>query len=633
MAIAEMQRISVLLAREDHDRLLRFAQRAGCIQFLEADPGEDYVSISDVSDTLTLDADIARTQWAITKLSKYDQTKQSMLRPLPEVERATLEETTFRQVSDIIHEVEELERRAGELHGEEARLRANMDQLVPWLKLDIPLEMLKDTQTTRVFTGYADAQGLSQLEEAWKGRPLQIQMLEPLRDQLYFLAYVIRGEAAAFLDDLKQIAFQHVSPGEGHGVPRAQYDQAQDALRKIKEQRQALDTQFYALGKKLPELRLAFEAQQAAKDREKAAQRFAYTGSAAYMSGWVPKATSDFVKQQLQAEFPNAVAAFTDPEPGEDPPVLLSNGPAARPFSQVVAGFSLPDYRAVDPTALMMPFFACFFGMMVSDAGYGLVMAILIPILIKIMKPSPGARRLFQILAIGGLMTIFWGALYNSWFGFSPWPSVFDPVNDSLPVMAVCIGLGAVHLFAGLGLGAYQNFRRGRPLDALYDQFSWMMLVIGLGLLFLPGTAAIGQWLAIAGVLIILVMAGRRKSNNPFKRLISGLGALYGVTGWISDLLSYVRLFGMGLATGVIGMVINQLVGMIMSSGIIGIIIGAVVFVGGHLFNAAINILGAYVHTCRLQYIEFFGKFFEEGGTAFTPLGYSPRYLRVKNPV
>ena len=633
MAIAEMQRISVLLAREDHDRLLRFAQRAGCIQFLEADPGEDYVSISDVSDTLTLDADIARTQWAITKLSKYDQTKQSMLRPLPEVERATLEETTFRQVSDIIHEVEELERRAGELHGEEARLRANVDQLVPWLKLDIPLEMLKDTQTTRVFTGYADAQGLSQLEEAWKGRPLQIQTLEPLRDQLYFLAYVIRGEAAAFLDDLKQIAFQHVSPGEGHGVPRAQYDQAQDALRKIKEQRQALDTQFYALGKKLPELRLAFEAQQAAKDREKAAQRFAYTGSAAYMSGWVPKATSDFVKQQLHAEFPNAVSAFTDPEPGEDPPVLLSNGPAARPFSQVVAGFSLPDYRAVDPTALMMPFFACFFGMMVSDAGYGLVMAILIPILIKIMKPSPGARRLFQILAIGGLMTIFWGALYNSWFGFSPWPSVFDPVNDSLPVMAVCIGLGAVHLFAGLGLGAYQNFRRGRPLDALYDQFSWMMLVIGLGLLFLPGTAAVGQWLAIAGVLIILVMAGRRKSNNPFKRLISGLGALYGVTGWISDLLSYVRLFGMGLATGVIGMVINQLVGMIMSSGIIGIIIGAVVFVGGHLFNAAINILGAYVHTCRLQYIEFFGKFFEEGGTAFTPLGYSPRYLRVKNPV
>lgn len=235
------------------------------------------------------------------------------------------------------------------------------------------------------------------------------------------------------------------------------------------------------------------------------------------------------------------------------------------------------------------------------------------------------------ILAIGGIATVVWGALYNTWFGFSPWPSVFDPVNNSLPVMAICIGLGAVHLFAGLGMGAYVNFRRGQPLNALFDQFSWMMLVIGLGLLILPQTAQIGKWLAISGTAIILLTAGRAKSNNPFKRLISGMGALYGVTGWISDLLSYVRLFGMGLATGVIGMVINQLVKMIMSGGIIGIVIGVVVFVGGHLFNAAINILGAYVHTCRLQYIEFFGKFYEEGGKPFQPLCFSPRYLRVKN--
>ncbi|NLA54453.1 MAG: hypothetical protein GX858_08920 [Clostridiales bacterium] len=221
--------------------------------------------------------------------------------------------------------------------------------------------------------------------------------------------------------------------------------------------------------------------------------------------------------------------------------------------------------------------------------------------------------------------------MYNTWFGFSPWPSVFDPVNNSLPVIGVSLGIGALHLFAGLSIGAYVNFRDGKPWSALFDQFSWMMLVIGAGLLVLPQTAVFGKWLALAGAAIIVLTAGREKTKNPFKRLISGLGALYGVTGWISDLLSYIRLFGMGLATGVIGMVINQLVGMVMSSGFIGIILGSVLFVGAHLFNAAINILGAYVHACRLQYIEFFGKFYQEGGKPFKPLRLSPRYVRVKD--
>ena len=159
-----------------------------------------------------------------------------------------------------------------------------------------------------------------------------------------------------------------------------------------------------------------------------------------------------------------------------------------------------------------------------------------------------------------------------------------------------------------------------------------MLLIVGLGLLALPQTAAIGKWMAITGAAIVVLTAGRNKTKNPIKRVISGLGALYGVTGWISDLLSYMRLFGMGLATGVIGMVINQLVGMMTAGGgIISLILGAVVFVGAHLFNAAINILGAYVHACRLQYIEFFGKFYAEGGKPFQPLRFSPRHVRVKD--
>ena len=157
-----------------------------------------------------------------------------------------------------------------------------------------------------------------------------------------------------------------------------------------------------------------------------------------------------------------------------------------------------------------------------------------------------------------------------------------------------------------------------------------MLAVTGAIMLVLPGIAAeIGKWMAIAGVALIVLFAGREK-KNPFARFMGGLGALYGATSWISDILSYMRLFGMGLATGVIGMVINQLIGMVFSAGIVGKIIGSVLFVGAHAFNLGINALGAYVHSCRLQYIEFFGKFYEEGGVAFKPLNYNTRYVNFK---
>ncbi|MDD3214507.1 MAG: V-type ATP synthase subunit I, partial [Eubacteriales bacterium] len=333
------------------------------------------------------------------------------------------------------------------------------------------------------------------------------------------------------------------------------------------------------------------------------------------------------IEKKLTKVAPTVALSFYDPEPGEEPPVVLQNAPVMTPFESVVSGYSLPAPGSFDPTAIMMPFFVNFMGMMISDAGYGLMMAIIMPLLIKALKPGPGTKRLLWILTAGGIATVFWGAMYNSWFGFSPLPTVFDPMNNALPVMAACIALGAVHLFTGLGVAAYMNIKNGKPLDAVADQLSWFMLVVGLGLMIVM--PEIGKWIALAGAAIVLVTAGREKSKNPFKRLISGLGALYGVTSWVSDLLSYMRLFGMGLATGVIGMVINILVAKVFAAGVVGWVLGAALFVGGHLFNLAINTLGAYVHSCRLQYIEFFGKFFQDGGKPFKPLTQTNRYIYV----
>lgn len=631
MAVAEMRRISVLIPRREHARLLKALQRFGCVQLTEVERTETELPPWESQQAGTLEEQQNQLHWAINRLSRYDKEKRSMFTPLPGVEQEILAREDHLKAMELVSQVEGLERQNGDLRGEEARLRLQQEQLSPWLEMDIPFNMLKDTAACRVYVGTAPGRGILQLAEDWADRPVVIRRFGSIRESVSFLAISHASQADAFHQALKEIGYQQVVPGTGEETARTQLMRVNEALDGIEEKKNEIVREMELAAAHLPRLRLAFEALSAGKARADARSKMAHTASASLMAGWVPARAAEAMSAKIREEFPDAQVALSLPKEGEEPPVLLDNPALVSPYESVVTGFALPAPGAVDPTAVMMPFFACFFGMMVSDAGYGLMMAILIPILVRIMKPSKGARKLFWILAGGGVMTVVWGALYNTWFGFAPWPTVFDPVNDSLPVMALCIGVGALHLFSGLILGIVQNIRTGKPLDALFDQVSWMLLVIGLGLLALPQTAEAGKWMAIAGAGIILLTAGRNKSKNPLKRLLSGLGALYGVTSWISDLLSYMRLFGMGLATGVIGMVINQLVGMVMSGGIIGIVIGAVIFVGAHLFNAAINILGAYVHACRLQYIEFFGKFYQEGGKPFTPLRFAPRYVRLND--
>ncbi|NLB90040.1 MAG: V-type ATP synthase subunit I, partial [Clostridiales bacterium] len=463
----------------------------------------------------------------------------------------------------------------------------------------------------------------------WDGQPIHIERLHISGDSSYVMVAAVKSLGDAFLADLRSRGFISASIEKGLGTPEMLIKAIEQQVETLKRENEDTYKKEAAYADQLYPLQVFFDALSVEQERVDTAGRFVHTQTVFYAKGWVPEALGEKVKQEIQTISPSAQMAISPPLAQENPPVLLHNNSAVTPFESVVSGFSLPDYRGLDPTAVMMPFFLNFFGMMVSDAGYGLLMAVLIPLMIKFFKPAKGMRNMMKLLAMGGGATLIWGFLYNTWFGFSPLPVLFDAINNPIPVMAVCIGTGAIHLFAGLGVAAYMNIKRGKPMDAVYDQLSWFMVVVGAGLLLLPSAATVGKYMALAGIVIILITAGREKGNNPIKRLISGFGALYGVTSWVSDLLSYMRLFGMGLATGVIGMVINQLVGMVFDAGFIGVILGSLLFCGGHLFNAGINVLGAYVHSCRLQYIEFFGKFYEDGGVAFTPLRENTRYVTI----
>jgi len=634
MAIVEMKRMDMLAFQRDKQALLRALQKLRCFQITPQQTDENTFSPAKAeTDLPSLEETLTRIDWAIGKLHRYDTAKKPFLGDLPSIDEQQAEETLAKLPSALltIRMLESLERKAGDLRGQSARINAAREQLLPWQSLNVPLHEIHDTKTTVQMLGTVPKEAL----DLWLGEEklsdlCYLQEVSQQRDQACVYMILHRSCKDAVLQKLKEIGFAQVSLRDVYQTPAERIKALDKEQSEVEQQRLETNKQIEALAEHTDTLRKLYDILTSKRDRLQAARQLTESEKTFFLQGWVPAPMEKKIGDTLKKISPTAALEFSDPQEGEEPPVLLHNAKPFTPFESVVSGFALPKSGSFDPTTIMMPFFVNFMGMMISDAGYGLMMAILFPILIKARKPAPGTKRLLWILMAAGIASLFWGAMYNTWFGFSPLPSVFDPVKNAMPVMLLCIALGAVHMFVGLGVGAYMNIKRGKWLDAVYDQLSWAMLIIGLAVMLLLDTQ-VGQWVAITGAAIIMYSAGRHKSKNPFKRLLSGFGALYGITGWISDLLSYMRLFGMGIATGVFGMVINILISMLMQSGIFGIVFGALIFVGGHLMNLAINTLGAYVHSCRLQYIEFFSKFYEDGGKPFMPLQETSRYVYVRN--
>lgn len=631
MAIVQMKRLKLLGMKKDRDSLLKAMQAMGCVELTELEQQS-----SEQTPDAAGEQQLLKIRWALQKLAKWDNAKTPMFAMPPQIsgdEAARVREHE-KDLLGVMNELESIERSFGDLRGREARLRSQRDALLPWAALDATGDMLKDSAAVHHLCGTLPAKGLDALKEGLASLPHALEIIKQTQDTAYVYLALHRSaenEGAKVLDsvqfsaeDLRRLGAQ---------TPKAAMAAMQQELSDMDEARKALDEQSRALACHIPDLKILHDLYEVKHSQQLAAQKAAETSSTFYMQGWIPASESEKLAGRLKKLSPSVALSFEDPKDDEQPGILLKNNKFASAFEPVVEGFSMPDYRSVDPTAIMAPFYVCLFGMMVSDAGYGLIMAVLLWLIIKIKKIPLKNGKMLYLLMFGGLSTIVWGVVFNTFIGFNPLPKFgrffpLDPVNDPMPVMAVCLAMGAIHLFAGLGVAAYANLKKGDVVAAVSDQVSWALLLIGLGLLIVPSLAAAGKVLAMIGVALILVMTGRGK-RNPIARLMTGLGALYGVTGWISDLLSYMRLFGMGLATGVIGMVFNILIGMVWSGGVIGKVFAVVLFLVCHLFNLGINALGAYVHSCRLQYIEFFGKFYQDGGKPFRPLTMKSRYVSL----
>ena len=374
--------------------------------------------------------------------------------------------------------------------------------------------------------------------------------------------------------------------------------------------------------------------------------------------GYVPEKYAAALEMFL-AERYGAVTEISEVSEEDEVPVLLKNNKFSSPVETVLETYSMPNKTEIDPTFVLSLFYYFLFGLMLSDAGYGLLMILGCGfVLMRFRNMEPGMKKTIKMFFYCGISTFFWGILFGSFFGdavaviastffdsdLALRPLWFEPIKDPMRMLIFSFAIGIVHLFAGLGIKLYQLLREGDIKSAFFDVVCWYLLVGG-GIAYLltmdmfvsmanlsfklpPAVQTAAVIAAAVGAAGITLFSGR-SSRNIFKRIAKGLYDLYGVTGYLSDILSYSRLLALGLATGVIAQVFNQM-GSMFGGGAVGAVCFTLIFVIGHSLNMAINLLGAYVHTNRLQFVEFFGKFYEGGGKKFEPFSANTNYFKFK---
>ena len=360
------------------------------------------------------------------------------------------------------------------------------------------------------------------------------------------------------------------------------------------------------------------------RDLRIAQRNIVTTKNTFYLEGWMPEGC----KIENNKEF---IIKVREERENDDVPVLVKNNKIVEPFQSITNMYSVPNKHELDPNPIMSIFYIIFFGLMLSDAGYGLLLTLGCLFMIKKKKYARGEGNLIKLLAYCGVSAIAWGLFFGSCFGnIFPLKAVIDPLKDVMPLMGLALLFGIIHIYVGMFMKLIQLIKEKKVLDAIFDVVLWYLLLTGVFLLVIPIVAGdigiwseIGKYLAIVGA-IGLVLTGGRHEKNIIKKIIKGITGLYDITGYFSDVLSYSRLMALCLSTGVIAQVVNLL------AELVGPVPAIFVGIIGHGFNLANSALGSYVHTSRLQYVEFFGKFYEGGGKEFTPFKYKNKYTKFK---
>ncbi len=646
--ILKMQKLTLIGFLADKESLLRDMMKKKCVQIEGPENIRDYESISEmtvagVSQTYELEQDLAKFTSAIRAVSPYEE-KGGLFAKKEQADFSVMLDQKLYETAVLLRdEINGIVKQIAEQKNASSRAQLQITALEPWKDLDLDLSVTQTRSTALMYLTAAADVNLEELEkDLLEASPLcYIHKVSSSSEMSCLLVLYHKDAQDAVMEVIK-----------GFNTNRPDFASCKGtAAENISLLKNQIDTSTQEIERLTEQLKAAAESAQLLKtgsdmisvqiDDQKVRENIFQTQSVFALTGWIAEEDADKVKKLLDRY--SCYYTLEQPAEGDDPPVKLKNNKFVQPYELITEMYSLPTPDGIDPTPMLTPFFILFFGMMLADAGYGLLIFLLCFIGLKKFKPDEGfLKSAMQIGTSCGLSTMFWGVMYGGYFGnlipqvAESWfgktitiPAVFDMLNDPMSIMILSFLLGAVHLFTGMGIKIYMLAKRGHLMDGLMDVGLWYLILVGLPMMVLPAVANVGKILAIVGAVGLILTQGRHEKNILMKP-IKGVMSLYDITGYLSDVLSYSRVLALGLAGGIIANVFN-LLGTMPGFNLIGVIAFLLIFVIGHVFNLAISGLGAYVHTSRLQYVEFFGKFYEAGGKPFRPFQANTKYTLISD--
>jgi len=643
-----LQRLGVLEIEDITETLGNSEERSEGLT--DEAPGglEELVTRDGDSERLTaIEADITRIRSSLETLERFSPRKKSFIEQFAgyQIPLTQREMNEFGLDAEAAHKVAaqltELEQQHARLVDRENSLLTSTAQVRPWENLDVPVEMLVSTRHTAVYCGTialdpASVDDLTQavLEAAQGAAVVRAASMD--EHSVRLVVVVHREYEDDVLSVLRSYDFSPQSFPFARGRVVDFLTNAEAELRKIRAGIDKVVAEIKAFESERTRLSARLEYLETERDRLLVTERLVRSEKAFGLVGWVRARDCAKLEKALSEVDDTLVFFARDPEPGETHPIVLVNSRLSRPFEVVLELYNMPWRGEIDPTAFVGFFFALFFAMAAADIGYGAVLAALCFVLLRTVRMSDLGRKTFQLLFIAGVATIVVGLVTGGLFGATLSFSLLNPVDDPIAFLLVSFAVGIVHMYVGMAIEFYENVRQGKTLAGILDQGLWVLLLSSLVVLiaqFLSPNdipyAQFAKYGAIVGAAGLVLTQGRHQ-KNPLLKLGSGLASLYNVFSYAGDVLSYCRLLGLGMASGVIASVINLVAGLFWSTPVVGKIITIGILLGGHAFNLFIGVIGAYVHVSRLQYVEFFGKFFEGGGKAFSPFRIKPRYVYVK---
>ena len=673
MAILNMKRIEILGLQKDRKKIIEFVQRQGCVQLDEMqEEGQHFTNLPTQQTVTQLERYESTVDSALEVLNRYTSGKGGLLDSFaPREEMSTTEYLEKSKNVDATlgkcKQLNALYKKIQDSKVEIARAETAIDQVRPWETLDIP-SSFKGTADTQAFIGTIaeplDREGvLTKIVEADPEAQGEVEIVSADKNQTCLVAICHKDNAKTFEQALRTAGFVAVSDATKY-PPKVRIERLTKQIEQLGADIAEAEEAIKTYDDSRDDIAFLKDYLTLRTDKYKVLDKVSVDDSVFVISGYIPETKAEGLKNKLESKFDTAVNLSDVDNESDEVPVAVHNNKLGMTMESITNMYAFPSHKDIDPSFIMTTFYYLLFGLMLGDAGYGLVMTFLCLFVKFKYKPEPRKRATVNYGLGCGLSTTFWGAMQNSWFGDLPkWIANglksneptdfisthhlywFDPLQNTTRFLLLCFFIGILHLILANCINLYKMSKQGMAFEGFFEVVPILLILVGIipvinsyigggALAEIPSTQPIDNMInAAAPVLYILLIIGaigvvvgpaivRIKQKSSVGKVLGGLGGgLYGLynaaSGYLGDILSYARLLALGLCTGVIASVINQLAA---THGCGNWFLFIIIFIIGHTINLGINLIGAYVHTNRLQYVEFFSKFYEGGGKPFTPL-------------